>query len=87
MDPPLKPKGSLPIGYGAGGSPPFEYFLQEGQSVDVGFMKLFLTTEYVDLSNVSQISPFERDRKMERKKIKSQPIWDTMLVTLVQRKG
>jgi hypothetical protein len=87
VDPPLKPWGSLPIGYGAGGSSPFQYFIQQGQVVDIGFLKLFLTTECVNFSNVPQVSPFDRDRKMELKPIKSQAVWDTLLVTLVQRKG
>jgi len=87
VDPPLKPKASLSIGYGSGGSPPFTYFIDEGQSVDVGFLKLFLTTEYVDFSDVPQLSPFERGRKIVLRQRKIQPLWDTILVPVVQRKG
>jgi hypothetical protein len=87
VDPPLKPNGSLSIGYGSGGSPPFTYYIEEGQSVDVGFLKLFLTTEYVDFSDVPQLSPFERGRGITQRPRNSQPLWDTILLPVVQRKG
>jgi hypothetical protein len=88
VDPPIRPKGSLTIGYGAGGAAPFSYFLRNNQDVDVGFLKLFLTTEQVDFSNVSQLSPFgKNNRGIERERPKPMRVWDTILVTVVQRKG
>lgn len=87
MDPPLSPGGSLSIGYGSGGSAPFTYYIEEGQTVDVGFLKLFVTSEYVDFSNIPQVSPFERGRKSGRPQKKSLALWDTILVPLVQRRG
>ncbi|EIM91753.1 uncharacterized protein STEHIDRAFT_135948 [Stereum hirsutum FP-91666 SS1] len=59
-DPPLPPHGSsLAIGYGPAGAAPLKFFLREGQDIDNGHFKLFLTTEYVDLSMIPQNSPFE----------------------------
>ncbi|VDB96090.1 unnamed protein product [Peniophora sp. CBMAI 1063] len=57
-EPSLPPKGRLTIGYGSGGAQPFKYFIRPGQDFDVGFIKLFISTEHVDLSNVVQESPF-----------------------------
>jgi len=87
--PPLKAKGSLSIGYGSGGSDAFIYYIQEGQTVDVGFLKLFLTTEYVDFSNVPQGSPFDLpfEKRAARPQIINQPIWESIIVPVVQRKG
>ena len=55
---PLKGKGHLTVGYGDSGSVPHTFFLREGQNVDVGILKLFLSKEQVNLSHVAQSSPF-----------------------------
>lgn len=92
LDVPLPKKinnvpGSLTIGYGSGGTVPFVYFMRDGQDVDVGFLKLFLTTEPVDYSNIPQTSPFDvNDRAFGIYKPKPPLIWDTLLVAVVQRR-
>jgi hypothetical protein len=58
VEPPLKGKGYLTVGDGESESVPHAYFLREGQKVDVGILKLFLSREQVDLSHVAQSSPF-----------------------------
>lgn len=93
-DPPLPPYGSLTIGYGSGGASPHQFFLREEQDVDVGHLKLFLTTKYVDLAFVLQDAPFNtradvqgrhiNKPKARGKKIQS-PLWDEITVTIVQR--
>lgn len=91
-DPPLPANGYLTIGYGSGGASPHQFFLREDQDVDVGHLKLFLTTKYVDLSFVLQDTPFDTDvqgrhinkPKARAKKIQS-PLWDEITVTIVQR--
>ncbi len=83
----LPPYGSLTIGYGASGTVPHMYTLRKGQDVDVGFLKLFFSTEYMDLSGVVQRSPFEdvrQDLPPPKKKIY---LWHTMCVAVVQTKG
>ncbi|THU77272.1 hypothetical protein K435DRAFT_564575, partial [Dendrothele bispora CBS 962.96] len=56
---PLPAKGSLTIGYGSSGSPPYGFSVRERQDVDVGALKLFLSTDYVDYGTIAQKSPFE----------------------------
>jgi len=58
VEPPLEGKGYLTVGYGDSGSVPHKFFLREGQKVDVGILKLFLSRKQVDLSHVAQSSPF-----------------------------
>ena len=92
VDAPLGPKtndtsGSLAVGYGSGGSVPFTYFARDGQDVDVGFLKLFLTTEYVDFSNIPQSSPFNPDnRGWKQAQLKTVSTWDTIIIPVVQRR-
>ncbi|KZV62253.1 hypothetical protein PENSPDRAFT_758829 [Peniophora sp. CONT] len=56
-EPPLPPLGSLTIGYGAGGVLPFKYHLQPGQDKDVGIIRMFLSTEAVELGHILQLAP------------------------------
>ncbi|KAK0187320.1 hypothetical protein F5146DRAFT_771205 [Armillaria mellea] len=58
----LPPGESLAIGYGASGTVPRGYIVPEGQAVDVGFLKLFISTKYVDLSGIVQPLPFSETR-------------------------
>lgn len=58
-DPPLPANGTLTPGYGSSGTPPHLYFLRLNQDLDIGYIKLFLNTRYVDLSHIEQKSPFE----------------------------
>ncbi|CCM00513.1 uncharacterized protein FIBRA_02547 [Fibroporia radiculosa] len=85
VDPPLRGKDSLTIGYGDSGSPPQRFFLRDGQKLDVGLLKLFLSTEYVDLSHIPQPSPFGEGRGSTPDPVKPHHIWDTILVPLIQR--
>jgi len=87
VDPPLRPMTSLAI-YSSGG-PPHSYFLRDGQDVDVGFLKLFLSTHPVDLSDIEQASPFKDDgRHGGMRRVSSKPVltWDSMCIAVVQRR-
>ncbi|PBK98365.1 hypothetical protein ARMGADRAFT_1008792 [Armillaria gallica] len=84
----LPPYGWLTIGYGAGGTVPHMYTLRKGQDVDVGFLKLFFSTEYMDLSGVVQNSPFDDVRQSGRPPVrKSLYLWHTVCIAVVQTKG
>ena len=87
VDPPLAVGGNLTIGYGSGGAKAFKFDLKK-EDVDVGFLKLFLTTDYIDYSNVSQQSPFAATRDVvdydDSKKL--DPVWDSILIPVVQRR-
>ena len=58
VEPPLKGKGYLTAGYGDSGSVPHVYFLRQGQKVDVGILKLFVSRRQVNLLHIAQSSPF-----------------------------
>ncbi|KZV70057.1 hypothetical protein PENSPDRAFT_607783 [Peniophora sp. CONT] len=88
---PLPANGKLTIGYGAGGGQPFKYYLRPDQDLDVGFIKLFVSTRPVDLSSVVQRSPFGTEDGMERGSRETAPplvedTWDTITIAVVQRK-
>ena len=82
------------MGYGDSGTVPHTFFLREEQKVDVGILKLFLSREQVDLSDVAQSSPFDsigsrfQDKARGRKvKLAACSLWDTILVPVVQRRA
>ncbi|KAK0214586.1 caspase domain-containing protein [Armillaria fumosa] len=85
----LPPKGLLTIGYGTSGTVPHMYTVPNGQNVDVGFLKLFISTEYLDLSGVVQESPFtESDATRtnhNRQTVTMKGLWHTMRVAIVQK--
>ena len=97
VDPPLKANGSLTIGYSSnghskvhpGGSGPFVYECRPGQDVDVGFLKLFLSKQYIDLSTLLQGVTTALDkgniRGTEILKL-TNGIWVSMVVTVVQER-
>jgi hypothetical protein len=72
-----------------GDEAPFVYTINEGQDVEVGFLKLFLSTEYVDLSHIPQLSPFTSVRPLGKAEALFTSILslDTITVTVVLRKG
>jgi hypothetical protein len=87
LDPCIYPNGGfLTIGYGSGGAQPFAYGLSAEQDVDVGCVKIFLSTEKVDLSSIPQPSPFDGDSRGPIPP-KKKPGWYTTLFTVVQRKS
>ncbi|KAG6819155.1 hypothetical protein H0H93_014815, partial [Arthromyces matolae] len=55
----LPANGALTIGFGDSVCPPRTYALQKNQEVDVGFLKVYLSQEYVDYSYITQSSPFQ----------------------------
>jgi hypothetical protein len=85
------------VGYGDSGSVPYSFFLPEGQNVDVGILKLFLSREHINLSEVAQSSSFvtiaSGTRSTGRAELKvptelpERHLWDTILVPVVQRRA
>ena len=92
MDGPLKGRQNLAVGYGDSGSVPHAFFLRKGQNVDVGILKLFLSREQVDFSDIIQPSPFDSigARFTAPAKLKGPNSlrfqWDTILIPVVQRR-
>jgi len=61
MAPPLRAQNEtspVTVGYGAGGGFPFAFTFHENETSDSGFVKLFVSTTYVDLDWVTQLCPF-----------------------------
>ncbi|QRV91979.1 ICE-like protease (caspase) p20 domain protein [Ceratobasidium sp. AG-Ba] len=89
IDVPLPKHGSLSIGYGASGTTPFAYYLEDTQTVDVGIIKLFVATSPINLGSIQQTSPFEGSNQrgfVVRSRLPSVELWDTRSLTLVQHR-
>lgn len=82
---------SLTIGFGDSGTPPYKYFLRKNQTVDVGFLKLCLSTDWIDHGSIAQLTPFHSDRPLRgiRPQIVSKKrwLWDTLIIPVVQKIG
>lgn len=56
--------------------------------VDVGFLKIFLATESVDLINMEQSCPFDnKGRGANRYQPDPTKIWHTIIIPVIQRRG
>ena len=86
LDVPLpKNGGVLTIGYGSGGAPAQTFYLRPGQNFDIGFLKIFLSTEPVDLSSIPQSTPFEKTRSGDGLAKNKEEAWGTILIPVLQR--
>ncbi|KAG6910102.1 hypothetical protein DXG01_013155 [Tephrocybe rancida] len=84
-------KNTLSVGFGDSGWPPCTYFLREGQRVDVGFLRLYISTKYVDFHRILQESPFSREghgltRGTVSSKKKLEERWGALTIPIVQRR-
>ena len=96
VEPPLKGERHLTVGYGDSGWVPHKFFLREGQSVDVGILKLFLSRKQVNLSHVAQSSPFQvkavsTGSRGSTEVVLPEPTnfplpWDTIEIPVIQRR-
>jgi hypothetical protein len=89
VDPQLPPEGTFTLGYGSNGLPPLTFTLEKGQDIDVGFLKVFISTEQMDLSNIKSESPFDNARPVVKRTegYDLASVWDTILLPVVLRKG
>ena len=62
----LPGQGVWNIGSGDSGSGPRTFYLRENEAVDVGFLKLYLTTQCVNFSGLVQKSPFKPAERAEK---------------------
>ncbi len=65
------------------------FYLRENQSVDIGFLKLYVSTECVDFSVIVQSSPFSLDRRMipGGTQQKERRVWNSLTIPMIQRAG
>ncbi|KAF7366606.1 hypothetical protein MSAN_00918400 [Mycena sanguinolenta] len=80
----------LTIGYGSGGGRPQSFSLEVDNMVDVSYLKLFVTKQYVDLSYLEQVSPFDGLRTAWRISndvaMASREVWDTVSLMIIQKR-
>ncbi|KAJ6535024.1 caspase domain-containing protein [Mycena capillaripes] len=82
---------TLTIGYGTGGWPAISFklpTLPNGRlaDVDIGFLKLFISTKYVDCSEMEQQSPFGNFRGIVVRREYRSEVWDTIKIPVVLRR-
>ncbi|KAK7024881.1 Metacaspase-7 [Favolaschia claudopus] len=89
---PLKTNGFVTVGMG--GERAFEFTMEDGQVTSSGFIKLFVTREYVDLRWIKQTTePFKADFKgTGRLKARTETFnklatWDALTVVLTMTAG
>ena len=78
--------GVLTLGYGSGGTVPYTFYLRPDQTKDIGFLKLYLSNQPIDLSYIPQMSPFSADRDIKPDNEDTSQVWDTITITLVQHR-
>ncbi|KAH7917730.1 hypothetical protein BV22DRAFT_1135169 [Leucogyrophana mollusca] len=87
VDPSMLGKRTLPIGFGDSGTEPRKlYFRDPNQTLDVGFFKIFISTEAINLSHIPQRSPFNKDRPPVPAPKKLPPIWHTIQIPVRLRR-
>ena len=89
LEPPLKKGSSLSLGYGRAGERPFTYPIRPGRDIDVGFLKIYLSTKAFDLSGIAQGSLLALTKARASGGPWEPPIvetWDTILIPVIQRR-
>jgi hypothetical protein len=84
-------RNSLTIGYGPGGWAPARFELPKLPKnriadVDIGYLKLFISTKYVDHSHMMQATPFGHFRGLVMVAERPPEMWDTVKFAVVLRK-
>ncbi|KAF8607147.1 hypothetical protein BDV93DRAFT_467797 [Ceratobasidium sp. AG-I] len=92
--PELPPCGQFMVGDCSKGGSMIKFSVTPGAALEVGFMKLFWSTDPLELDNLEQDSVFESDahnvatqpsRKALVEASRKEPNWGTVVLTLVQR--
>jgi hypothetical protein len=76
----------LPVGYGSPGGQAVEFSLADGVTSDVTFLRLFVSTTYVDMTAVEQPSPFDTNRKINKATPPSKQIWNAWTYVLMTKR-
>jgi hypothetical protein len=89
VDTPLPPKSKLTIGYGDGGATPWQFMIPPGETQDLGFFRLFLSTRPAYFENIMQeITPFLSGSSRSAKPATVEPpeveTWAVQTVTVIQ---
>ncbi|KAF5326404.1 hypothetical protein D9611_000943 [Ephemerocybe angulata] len=87
---PLKKGSSLPIGYGTSGVVPQTLSIWDPEvDVEMGYLRLYLSTKYVDLSFIQQKEISESTRGLAPAPVPSgpSPFWDCITIPIVLERG
>ena len=83
----LKRNGELCVEFGAGGWRAFNYKIRKGQDLEVGFLKIYLSNQPVDLSSIQQQSASQETRSPCVRYTERLYTWDTILIPIIQRRN
>ncbi|KAF9477972.1 hypothetical protein BDN70DRAFT_880495 [Pholiota conissans] len=85
-DVPLKKGGCLDIGFGPAGYQPTCFQIKNESDLDIGFLKIYLSTKFVDLSYLQQPTPFVVTRAISTY-VKPPPLtWTHIVVPVILRR-
>jgi hypothetical protein len=83
MAAPLRHKSALTVGHGNNDGQAIEFDIQPGDGSETGFLVLFLSTQYADMTHIQQSSVLDgssgRAPKMHKQQLR---IWDRALATV-----
>jgi hypothetical protein len=82
-DPPLPKRSELTIGFGDGGAAPWQFHLNDDEDMDVGFLKVFLTTSPAEFSSVAQ-DPFGPTSRHPLPPSNNVDLWGSITATILQ---
>jgi hypothetical protein len=71
----------LTMGYGAGGGDPIEWGIPCNKHTDTSYLKLFVSTRYVDMNIVEQVAV----RHGARPRRGEEYLWDTLMFAVTCR--
>ncbi|QRV84736.1 ICE-like protease (caspase) p20 domain protein [Ceratobasidium sp. AG-Ba] len=91
-DPDIAPHGQLTLGDGSDGGPLLSFALPDGVETELGFLKVFWSTDPLELDDITQESAFDFNshlkpsaRKVTTGNRKLPKYWGSLVATLVQR--
>lgn len=86
VDPPLKSNQYISIGYGGLGIQHLVVGVRS-HGIEVGFLKVFFSTEHIDFSRIAQESPFPHhsSRGMKQHIVTSRPLIQSIAIPFVAR--
>jgi len=79
---PLRPSSNLKLGFGEANAKAIRFSLANGINTDVTFLRLFVSTTYVDMSALEQQSLFLNAHRASMKVPPPPPIWDAWTYVL-----
>jgi hypothetical protein len=87
-DPDLLPYGEVMIGDGGEGGAPLKFTITPGNEIELGYIKVFWSTDPLELDNLEQESAFKMKQNVGSRKVLKGGVvrdWGSVVLTLVQR--